>query len=342
MGENPPVRYATARDGTRVAYVKFPGQSPPFLPSYTPGSPSLLMRLSWPDGDYLQRVRNFGRERSTIWFDPRGTGLSGPIRESLTIENLADDVEAVVNEIGEPVDAMGVGRGCHALLVLAERSPGCVRSLFLCKPPLRYSWQHEPINRPGWEADYRGHLRDIFLTYGVPLPAATSIAMTWEHAVPQASFASYLQAAQGYDLAPHAAKIRQPVWVTGHHSDPGDASKLASILPDATVSIAGPEAPSAVFGAWTREDWDRNLGARLGDAPRPKAPLSVDSAALGLSERELEVLCLLAAGRSNGQIAEALTLSVATVATHVRHILEKTGSANRTQAALWARDHGLP
>lgn len=48
------------------------------------------------------------------------------------------------------------------------------------------------------------------------------------------------------------------------------------------------------------------------------------------------MLRLLAAGRSNREIAEALVVSLPTVATHVRHILEKTDSANRTQAANWA------
>jgi DNA-binding NarL/FixJ family response regulator len=61
----------------------------------------------------------------------------------------------------------------------------------------------------------------------------------------------------------------------------------------------------------------------------------------GLSERELEVLRLLAAGKSNLQIADALVISLNTVRRHVSNIFDKTGAANRAQAAIYARDHGL-
>jgi DNA-binding NarL/FixJ family response regulator len=60
-----------------------------------------------------------------------------------------------------------------------------------------------------------------------------------------------------------------------------------------------------------------------------------------LSSRELEVLRLVAAGRSNPQIAEELFISLNTVQRHVSNILAKTGSANRTEAAVYARDRGL-
>jgi DNA-binding NarL/FixJ family response regulator len=55
-----------------------------------------------------------------------------------------------------------------------------------------------------------------------------------------------------------------------------------------------------------------------------------------LSEREVEVLRLVAAGLGNAAIADALHLGVSTVKTHIRHILEKLNVTDRTQAALWA------
>ena len=61
----------------------------------------------------------------------------------------------------------------------------------------------------------------------------------------------------------------------------------------------------------------------------------------GLSGRELEVLRLLAAGKSNQQIADELVISLNTARKHVANILVKTGSANRTEAAAYARNHGL-
>ncbi|RSO02566.1 DNA-binding response regulator [Streptomyces sp. WAC 06783] len=60
-----------------------------------------------------------------------------------------------------------------------------------------------------------------------------------------------------------------------------------------------------------------------------------------LTDREREVLALIAEGRSNREIARALVLSEKTVKTHVSNILMKLDLADRTQAALWAVRHGI-
>ncbi|MFJ8002670.1 response regulator [Streptomyces sp. NPDC096310] len=60
-----------------------------------------------------------------------------------------------------------------------------------------------------------------------------------------------------------------------------------------------------------------------------------------LTEREREVLTLIADGRSNREIARALVLSEKTVKTHVSNILMKLDLSDRTQAALWAVRHGV-
>jgi DNA-binding NarL/FixJ family response regulator len=60
-----------------------------------------------------------------------------------------------------------------------------------------------------------------------------------------------------------------------------------------------------------------------------------------LSEREVEVLRLIGLGRSNGEIAEELYISPATVKTHVRHVLRKLGLRDRVQAVVLAYETGL-
>jgi DNA-binding NarL/FixJ family response regulator len=60
-----------------------------------------------------------------------------------------------------------------------------------------------------------------------------------------------------------------------------------------------------------------------------------------LTERELEVLALMAEGRTNAEIAEMLTLSEKTVRNHVSVILEKLGVVNRIEAATYAVRHDI-
>ena len=60
-----------------------------------------------------------------------------------------------------------------------------------------------------------------------------------------------------------------------------------------------------------------------------------------LSEREFEVLRLIAAGKSNAEIAEALVIGESTVKTHISNLLKKLHLDDRTQAAVYAWQEGI-
>lgn len=85
---------------------------------------------------------------------------------------------------------------------------------------------------------------------------------------------------------------------------------------------------------WTREELRRVTGALA--TPRLSEDIEVP-----LTRRESEVLCQLAHGLTNKEIAQALGISYETVKEHVQHILRKVGVADRTQAAVWAVRKGL-
>ena len=92
---------------------------------------------------------------------------------------------------------------------------------------------------------------------------------------------------------------------------------------------------------------DPDVQLRLLDALRSGTRFGVPSARAGvpasdgLTPREVEVVLLIAQGRSNTEIAEELVVSTATVKTHVNHIFAKTGLRDRAQLVAYAYQVGL-
>jgi LuxR family maltose regulon positive regulatory protein len=82
---------------------------------------------------------------------------------------------------------------------------------------------------------------------------------------------------------------------------------------------------------------DRRGGTAAGMSALPGLPGLVEP----LTARELEVLRMLAAGKSNQAIAAELVITIDTVKKHVSHLLDKLGAANRTAAVSRARELGL-
>lgn len=85
------------------------------------------------------------------------------------------------------------------------------------------------------------------------------------------------------------------------------------------------------------------VGVRLFRRP-PAAPFEPNQKVretLGISDRELEVLTRLAAGRSNKEIANELNVSPNTIKTHIAKLFEKLEAKRRTEAILRARELGI-
>jgi DNA-binding CsgD family transcriptional regulator len=104
----------------------------------------------------------------------------------------------------------------------------------------------------------------------------------------------------------------------------GDRGRAAVLLETARTQFRG-----IGMSGWVPrvEELLRTIGAQRGGLPVQPG---------GLTPRETEVLRLIAAGRTNSEIASDLTLSVRTVARHVTHIYEKIGARNRADATAYA------
>jgi DNA-binding CsgD family transcriptional regulator len=117
------------------------------------------------------------------------------------------------------------------------------------------------------------------------------------------------------------AAARTCLWLAEVYRALGDVGAAAMEL----------DAAAAVFS---------RLGARV-DVARVEALRAGPTAPGGLSDREVEVLVLVASGRTNRKIAEALCISEKTVARHLSNIFTKLSVTSRTDAARVAFEHGL-
>jgi two-component system nitrate/nitrite response regulator NarL len=86
--------------------------------------------------------------------------------------------------------------------------------------------------------------------------------------------------------------------------------------------------PSTLVGALANDHGEAGNGALV-------------QAQRNLTEREKQILTCLLNGYSNKHIARALGISEGTVKVHLKSLMKKIAAANRTQAALWARNHGI-
>jgi DNA-binding NarL/FixJ family response regulator len=116
------------------------------------------------------------------------------------------------------------------------------------------------------------------------------------------------------------------------------AGALGYLTKDATRAEIGRAVLAAAAG---QAVLDPEVQQRLlSAAVRAPAPAPAEPADNDLTPREAEVLRLIAAGRSNREIARALFVSEATVKTHVNRVFAKTGSRDRGQAMRYAYQHG--
>lgn len=121
-------------------------------------------------------------------------------------------------------------------------------------------------------------------------------------------------------------------FISKHQSDSGILGALADVL------------SGRIYVPWSLADAGDPIGGRYGGEAVPT--LSTEADLLKLTARQREVLCLLAHGRSNKEIARALDIAEATTKIHMAALLRALGVRNRTEAAFKAgklvNSPGLP
>jgi DNA-binding CsgD family transcriptional regulator len=185
---------------------------------------------------------------------------------------------------------------------------------------------------PAGETDFYALAIANLMKHYSDVEMAKRLAILIQRSLRPGTLAELAQAMRAIDLSAVLPGISVPTLVVNSDIYPFGAlessREVAAVIRGARLlDLNGADAVAAAIAGFVSE----HSGAGL------QTPENDD----GLSAREREVLRLIAQGKTNPQIADALVISRSTVQNHVSSILTKAGLANRAEAVAYALRHGL-
>lgn len=336
------VRFCRSPDGVRLAFAVH-GSGPPLLISTCWLS---HLQFDWQSPVWRHFLVELGKFATIIRFDERGHGLSDWDVTDLSLEARVGDLEAVADAAGfDRFALMAMAQGGPVAITYAARHPDRVTRLafYGSSAAARSDLTAEEIDlqdafsamiKVGW-ARRDSTFRRVFTS--LMIPGASEEQMRWPDDLQRvATSATTAYIAHHERLAADAdgllPEIRVPTLVIHSVGDQMNSFKhgrhLASSIANARLValqsdnhiLLEHEPAWPVFLAELRRFVEADQG---GDAP----PGRVEDL---LSEREVEVLRLVAAGRDNTEVADALHVSPRTVERHLHNVYNKLGLHGRS------------
>ena len=349
------IRFCTSRDGVRIAYAVC-GNGPPLV-----WSPHWMRHLKydWVGPLWRPWLELLTRHHTVIRYDWRGCGLSDREGVALHPHSHYEDLEAVIAAAGfERFSLFGMGHGTRIGMAYAARFPTRVSRLVLsgastCGRVARGQTPEEAAEEEirlnamalSWQTDTPAYAR-FFTTFHFPDANADQYRAHNELlrlATSPANAVAMMKSFHRADVRDSIANVRCPTLVMHSRDEsiiPFDwGREVAAQIPDARFvplesrnHVLLPHEP-----AWPQmvEAIDEFLLARS-DASIA-APMALDK----LTQREDEVLELVAKGLDNSTIGKRLGISERTARNHVSTILSKLGVNSRAQAIVRAREAGF-
>jgi pimeloyl-ACP methyl ester carboxylesterase/DNA-binding CsgD family transcriptional regulator len=339
------IRFCAAPDGTRLAYATH-GRGPPLVRVATWLT---HLEFDWQSPVWRHWLDRLGEHHTLLRYDERGCGLSSTEVGKPSVETWVTDLGAVVDAAGfERFALLGVSQGAAIALAYAARHPDRVSDLVLYGGyargrQLRGQGEQEDALvaaiRAGWASDdpaFRRVFSMLFLPHGSPTQMAWYDELL--RRTTSAETAVQLFRARGaIDVADAAEAVEARTLVVHARGDrvvPVEEGRLlAARIPGARLVVLDSENHILLADEPAWEQFLSELETFLG-SPGSSARRGALS---DLSQRELEVLELVAAGLTNGAIAARLVLSERTVEHHLSNIYAKlrlSGKAARAAAAV--------
>jgi DNA-binding CsgD family transcriptional regulator/pimeloyl-ACP methyl ester carboxylesterase len=338
----PPVQYVTTSDGYNLAYCDS-GEGRPFV--FLPMTTTNL-HVYWTQETFVRPWwEGLAQRFRLVQYDGRGQGMSTRgLPNSLSCADLVVDLETVADHVRlDRFVLMGLQWSGHTAIRFALNHPERVEALVLASCPTSFvSWSLAMLQDLAVE-DWDAYLRAMAGLAKSPevSPAVQRLKQT----VNQSDWQLLMKAALSSDIEPLLSRLRVPTMVL-HPRDslnlrPEESMRVAALIQGARLTLIDGVTPLGEHGPGIAaiESFLAHLEPVRNGRERTRPSAEVESQ--GLSPRELEVLRLVAAGRSNQQIANELVISLFTVNRHVSNIFAKTGAANRAEAASYATRQGL-
>jgi DNA-binding NarL/FixJ family response regulator len=332
----PPVQYVKTSDGYNIAYTVC-GEGEPFVLMPEQASHAQLV-WSWPGQSVLLEALQ-ARFR-LICYDGRGQGLSTRgLPPNFALSDWRRDLETVVDHLRlNRFILWGPRLNGHVAIQFASAQPSRVMALILphCARTVSMATKAQTeVVRENWENAIR-------LISGVfPEGEREGTVNFLRQSLTQQDFLTMTEGTRDSDISDFLPSLGVPALLLHARDykvlDQESAAELAAAITCSRLVVTE--------GFSHRIDTEqalRAIDAFLAELSQSQAAAPESRPKLDhLSAREIEVLRLLAAGRSNAQIADELVISQNTVIRHVSNIFAKTGAANRAQATAYAKDHGI-
>jgi DNA-binding CsgD family transcriptional regulator len=335
----PRIQYVHTSDGVSIAYWAI-GEGPPLV--HLPWGTLSHCQGEWRLEGCRRWYERLARRSTIIRYDPRGCGLSDQMGESLSVDDLVKDMEAIVASLSlRQVALLAAGESGNTAIAYAAKHTDRVSRLVLwcC-----YARPSDREKSPGYQATtalvgqdpviFAETVSRIVLGWSAGEQARALAASI--RGVDPVSLRLLLDTFHSFDALRLLPMITAPTLVMHRRGwrNPGlDAARaLAAGIPNATMLVL--EGDSGMPYAGDMEEAAAAVEAYLGEASAAGPPA-------GLSRREAEVLRLVAGGKSNLEISEELILSLRTVERHITNVYAKLGVRNRAEATAYACSHGL-
>lgn len=340
-------RYARSRDGTSIAWARL-GSGPPLV--VVPPVP-----FSNVDGDWAVPLLRTAYERlarscELILYDGRGTGASQRSVTDLSIEAQATDLVAVLEAAGvQRAAALALYLASAPAVRVAAERPALLSHLVLFGAVANGA---DALSRPGTEAllslidsDWALFSRTAALDW-MGWPAAGSgelVARSFETATTPAIAARALASYRTADLRDLLGRVEAPSLILhrreARHVSLEQSSGLAAALSHGRLHVLEGASPALFFD--DPHGTVDTIAAFVAPGNVPSASEGPSEEAAGLTEREREVLRLIARGGTNAEIAHELGLSIHTIERHAANVYRKIEARGRADATAWALRHGL-